>query len=253
MATERVQFKNDDGDKLAAVLELPDGVQTRAYALFAHCFTCSKDLRAVRAISRALAADGIAVLRFDFTGLGESEGEFEDSNFSSNVSDIVAAARYLSVEHGATSILIGHSLGGAAVLRAAEQIDSVKAVATIGAPADPDHVTHLLSSSEQEIEESGEAEVTLAGRSFRFKKQFLDDLRDGSIDQCVRRLGRALMIFHSPVDEIVPVENAARLFKLARHPRSFVSLDDADHLLTKTRDAQYVARVLAAWADRYVS
>lgn len=253
MATETVRFKNDDGVALAAVLDTPDGVQTRACALFAHCFTCSKDLRAAKAISKALADGGIAVLRFDFTGLGESEGEFADSNFSSNVSDIVAAARYLSAEQGSPGILIGHSLGGAAVLRAAEQIDSVKAVATIGAPADPEHVTRLLSSSEKEIEESGEAEVTLAGRSFRFKRQFLDDLRDGSIDACVRRLGRALMIFHSPADEIVPIENAATLFGLARHPKSFVSLDDADHLLTKTRDAEYVARVLAAWADRYVS
>ncbi len=252
MPSERVQFTNDEGELLAAVLETPETGNPRACALFAHCFTCSKDLRAARAISKALADEGISVLRFDFTGLGESEGEFADSNFSSNVSDIVSAARFLSEEQGGPSILIGHSLGGAAVLRAAEQLDSVKAVATVGAPADPEHVTHLLSSSEREIEESGEAEVSLAGRKFKFKKQFLDDLRDGSIDGCVRGLKRALMIFHSPVDEIVPVENAAILYKLARHPKSFVSLDDADHLLTKTRDAQYVARVLAAWADRYV-
>jgi putative redox protein len=252
MATETVQFKNDEGNTLAAVLDSPDDTQTRACALFAHCFTCSKDLRAVRAISKALADDGIAVLRFDFTGLGESEGDFSDSNFSSNVSDIVAAARFLTAEQGGPSILIGHSLGGAAVLRAAQQLDSVKAVATIGAPADPEHVTHLLSSTEQEIEETGEAEVTLAGRSFRFKKQFLDDLRDGSIDACVKHLNKALMIFHSPVDEIVPIENAATLYRLAQHPKSFVSLDDADHLLSNTRDAKYVARVLAAWADRYV-
>jgi putative redox protein len=164
----------------------------------------------------------------------------------------VAAARFLTAEQGGPSILIGHSIGGAAVLRAAQQLDSVKAVATIGAPADPEHVTHLLSSTEQEIEETGEAEVTLAGRSFRFKKQFLDDLRDGSIDACVKHLNKALMIFHSPVDEIVPIENAATLYRLAQHPKSFVSLDDADHLLSNTRDAKYVARVLAAWADRYV-
>lgn len=252
MASEQVQFTNDEGETLAAILETPENSETRACALFAHCFTCSKDLRAVRAISKGLADEGIAVLRFDFTGLGESQGDFADSNFSSNVSDIVSAGRFLSEQQSGPSILIGHSLGGAAVLRAAEQLDSVKAVATIGAPADPEHVTHLLSSSEQEIEESGEAEVTLAGRKFKFKKQFLDDLRDGSIEGCVRGLDRALMIFHSPVDEIVPVENAAILFKLARHPRSFVSLDNADHLLTKTRDAEYVARVLAAWADRYV-
>ncbi len=252
MPSERVQFANDDGETLTAVLDTPEQGPTRACALFAHCFTCSKDLRAAKAISKALADEGFAVLRFDFTGLGESEGEFEDSNFSSNVTDIVAAATFLSSQEDGPSVLIGHSLGGAAVLRAAEQLDSVKAVATIGAPADPQHVTHLLSSSEQEIEESGEAEVTLAGRSFKFKKQFLDDLRDGSIEGCVRGLRRALMIFHSPVDDIVPIENAAILYKLARHPKSFVSLDDADHLLTKTRDAQYVARVLAAWTDRYV-
>ncbi len=253
MASERVQFANDAGQTLAAVLDTPDGVTVRACALFAHCFTCSKDLRAARAISGALAGEGIAVLRFDFTGLGESQGDFADSNFSSNVSDIVAAAGFLAEQQGGPSILIGHSLGGAAVLRAAEQLDSVKAVATIAAPSDPEHVTRLLSSSESEIEESGEAEVVLAGRSFKFKKQFLDDLRDGSIDACVRKLDRALMIFHSPVDEIVPVSNAATLYGLARHPKSFVSLDDADHLLTKSRDAVYVARVLAAWADRYVS
>lgn len=252
MAAQDVQFVNDDGVSLAAILDTPDSGETRACALFAHCFTCSKDLRAVRAISNALTEEGIAVLRFDFTGLGESEGEFADSNFSSNVSDIVAAARFLSERQGGPSILVGHSLGGAAVLRAAEQLDSVKAVATIGAPADPEHVTHLLSSSEQEIEESGEAEVTLAGRPFKFKKQFLDDLRSGSIEGCVRNLDRALMIFHSPIDEIVPVANAATLYKLAKHPKSFVSLDDANHLLTKTRDAEYVAKVLAAWASRYV-
>ncbi len=252
MASEDIQFQNDEGESLAAILDTPDSGETRACALFAHCFTCSKDLRAVRTISKALADEGISVLRFDFTGLGESEGDFEDSNFSSNVSDIVAAARFLAEQESGPSILVGHSLGGAAVLRAAEQLDSVKAVATIGAPADPEHVTHLLESSEQEIEESGEAEVSLAGRKFKFKKQFLDDLRDGSIDRCVRELDRALMIFHSPVDEIVPIENAATLYKLAHHPKSFVSLDDADHLLMKTRDAQYVARVLAAWADRYV-
>lgn len=252
MASEQVQFTNREGETLAAILDTPESEETRARAIFAHCFTCSKDLRAVRAISRALSDEGIAVLRFDFTGLGESEGEFEDSNFSSNVSDIVSAAEFLTDQQSGPSILIGHSLGGAAVLRAAERLDSVKAVATIGAPADPEHVTHLLSSSEQEIEESGEAEVTLAGRTFKFKKQFLDDLRDGSIDGCVSDLNRALMIFHSPVDEIVPVANAAILYKLAHHPKSFVSLDDADHLLTNTRDAEYVGRVLAAWADRYV-
>ncbi len=252
MASEKIEFANDEGVALAAILDSPDETETRACALFAHCFTCSKDLRAARAISKALADEGIAVLRFDFTGLGESEGEFAESNFSSNVNDIVAAARYLAEAQGGPSILVGHSLGGAAVLRAAEQLDSVKAVATIGAPADPEHVTHLLSSSADEIEQSGEAEVTLAGRPFKFKKQFLDDLRDGSIEGCVRHLNRALMIFHSPADQIVPIENAATLYKLAKHPKSFVSLDDADHLLMETRDAEYVAKVLAAWAARYV-
>lgn len=252
MPSERVTFTNAEGIALAASLERPENGPAVACALFAHCFTCSKDLRAVNTISKALADEGFATLRFDFTGLGESGGEFAESNFSSNVSDLVSAAEFLSDNEGGPSVLIGHSLGGAAVLKAAEQIESAKAVATIGAPSEPEHVTRLLASSEQEIEETGEAEVTLAGRKFKFKKQFLDDLRGGSIDGCIKRLRRALMVFHSPVDSIVPIENAAQIFQSARHPKSFISLDNADHLLTNQADAEYVARTLAAWSSRYI-
>ncbi|MFW6174795.1 MAG: alpha/beta hydrolase family protein, partial [Chloroflexota bacterium] len=208
MPTERVRFTNRDGVELAAVVERPSGASAGAWALFAHCFTCSKDLRAARTISQALAAQGFSVMRFDFTGLGESEGDFSESNFSSNVSDLVDAARYLEENEAAPSVLAGHSLGGAAVLKAAGEIPSAKAVATIAAPAEPEHVTKLLRSSREEIERSGEAEVELAGRRFCFKRQFLDDIQSASMEEAIASLRRALLIFHSPVDEIVGVSNA---------------------------------------------
>jgi putative redox protein len=223
-----------------------------AYALFAHCFTCSKNLNAVVNIARALNQARIAVLRFDFTGLGESEGEFADTNFSSNVADLVAAARYLGEAYEAPSVLIGHSLGGAAVLRAASEMSGVRAVATIGAPADPGHVAHLIASSREEIEARGEAEVEIAGRRFRIRKQFLDDLEAARMEVAIAGLGRALLIFHSPVDTIVGIENAERIYKSARHPKSFISLDRADHLLRDSRDSLYVGAVLAAWAAKYI-
>ena len=252
MPTERVTFPTREGPTLGGRLELPTGRPPRAFALFAHCFTCTKNIRAAVTISRALAQQGIGVLRFDFTGLGESDGDFADTNFSSNVDDLVAAGRYLSEAHEAPSILIGHSLGGAAVLQAAHELPSVLAVATIGAPSDPGHVVDQLRGSLDEILSTGEAEVLLAGRPFRVKEQFVQDLYDAKVDDAVRTLKRALLIFHSPVDETVSVEHAARLYELAKHPKSFISLDDADHLVSRPADSEYIGAVLAAWARKYV-
>ncbi|WP_263840390.1 bifunctional alpha/beta hydrolase/OsmC family protein [Salinibacter sp.] len=249
---EKIRFKNADGNALAARLDRPDGESPCAFALFAHCFTCSKDLRAAGAISRALTRHGIAVLRFDFTGLGESEGDFADTNFSSNVEDLIAAADYLSEHYEAPRILVGHSLGGAAVLQAAQRLDSVQAVSTIGAPYDPEHVTQHLQDAVEDIEETGEARVQLAGRTFTIRKQFLDDLAATKMEATIRTLGRALLIFHSPVDQTVGANNAAKIFQAAKHPKSFVSLDDADHLLTDRSDAEYLGVVLGAWAEKYV-
>ena len=252
MRYEKLTFENDQGDHLAARLDLPVDGTPIAYALFAHCFTCSKNLKAVANISRALTRQGIAVLRFDFTGLGESEGDFADTNFSSNIDDLAAAAVFLEEKHEAPSILVGHSLGGAAVLQVARQIDSVKAVATIGAPYDPQHVEHLFEYSLGEIEQQGLARVNIGGRPFTVKKQFIDDLRDQRAKDNIATLKRALLIFHSPVDTIVDVENAALIFKVARHPKSFISLDHADHLLSDAADSEYVGSMLAAWARKYI-
>jgi len=252
MSFEKVRFTNERGDTLAARLDMPTDGAPDACALFAHCFTCSKDLRAVGAISRALNRQNIAVLRFDFTGLGESEGDFADTNFSSNIDDLVVAAEYLAEKHAAPRILVGHSLGGAAVLQAAHRIPSAEAVATIGAPYDPEHVTRHLEDAVEEIKSSGEARITLAGRTFTIRKQFLEDLAATKMEETIRTLERALLIFHSPVDATVGIDNAARIFKAAKHPKSFVSLDDADHLLTDSSDAEYVGVVLGAWARKYV-
>lgn len=252
MQPQKLTFRNSRGETLAARLDLPLDSKPRAYALFAHCFTCSKNLKAVTNISRALTQRKIAVLRFDFTGLGESEGDFADTNFSSNISDLICAAGLLDKEYSAPEILIGHSLGGAAVLQAANKISSSVAVATIGAPCDPEHVTHLLESGREEIEKKGEAEVNLAGRTFRIKKQFLDDLEETNMQEKIRNLRRALLIFHSPLDNTVGIDNAARIFRNAMHPKSFISLDKADHLLTDEADSFYVGAVLAAWAAKYI-
>ncbi len=219
--------------------------------MFAHCFTCSKDLHAAVRISRELADRGVAVLRFDFTGLGESAGDFADTNFSSNVDDLIAAARFLDARRQPPSLLVGHSLGGAAVLQAAAQLESVRAVVTLGAPYDPAHVAHLFADATDTIRAAGEAEVALAGRRFRIKQQFLDDLATTRVDRRLETLGRALLVMHSPVDTIVGIENAERIYRAAKHPKSFVSLDTADHLLVREADARYAARVLAAWASRY--
>ncbi len=236
---------------LAAVLHRPPG-PLRAVALFAHCFTCSKDLRAARTISASLASCGVATLRFDFTGLGESGGDFSETTFSTNVEDVVTAADWLREELAAPAILVGHSLGGAAVLAAAHRVDEAKAVATIGAPADPEHVAKLFTPHRDAIEEEGEAEVTLASRKFLIKKAFLDDLEQHCSAEKIGALRRALLVFHSPQDNIVGVDNARQLFEAARHPKSFLSLDGADHLLTEVADARYVGETIAAWASRYV-
>ncbi len=250
-ASMNVTFTGSQGAPLAAHLDLSD--TPRAWAIFAHCFTCSKDSLTTARIARALAASGIAVLRFDFTGLGASEGDFSETTFSSNVDDLVCAADYLRRGHSAPSILIGHSLGGAAMLAAAHRIPETRAVATLGAPADPEHVAGLLSTSRSEIEASGRALVTIAGRSFCVGEQFLTDIAAQPQSERIRDLHAALLVLHSPTDEVVPVDNARQIFESARHPKSFVSVDGADHLLTGRSDAEFVASMLAAWSARYTS
>ena len=252
MPVQTLSFPSDQGDLLAARLSLPPDGRPVAYALFAHCFTCNRNLNAVRRISQEMSDHGLAVLQFDFTGLGDSEGDFSDTGFSSNVDDLVAAARYLASHHEAPQVLIGHSLGGAAVLKAAGSIPSCKAVVTIGAPADPKHVTHLIEDARETIEQTGQATVTLAGRSFLIRKQFLEDLEETRMEETIRGLRRALLVCHSPIDQTVGIENAARIFQAAMHPKSFLSLDKADHLLSNEADAFYVGRAAAAWATRYL-
>ena len=247
-----VTFPGAFGTSLAARLDAPVGPPL-AYAIFAHCFTCSKESKAATAISAALAEKGFAVLRFDFTGLGGSEGDFANTNFSSNVDDLVAAADFLRREHRAPALLVGHSLGGTAVLAAASRIPEAAAVATIGSPFDPDHVLGLIKDSVGKIDAEGDARIAIAGRDFRIKKQFLDDIRAQKIGAAVERLGKALMVMHSPRDAIVNIDNAARIFIAAKHPKSYVSLDPADHLLLRREDALYAGEVLAAWASRYVA
>lgn len=246
----KVEFVGSAGDALAARLELPTG-EPRGYAVFAHCFTCSKDSRAASRIARALTGGGIAVLRFDFTGLGDSDGDFSNTTFSSNVDDLVAAADYLAREFEAPTILIGHSLGGAAVLAAAERVPSARAVVTIGAPSDPSHVTALFDSAVDSIVEEGEADVQLAGRTFRIRRQLLDDLAAQPQRERIAHLDRALLVLHSPLDEIVGVDNAREIFEAARHPKSFVALDGANHLLTDPTDSTFAASMIAAWSSRY--
>ncbi len=251
--SERLTFQGASGAELAARLDRPGRGPTRGYALFAHCFTCSKDVFAASRISRSLAERGMGTLRFDFTGLGHSEGEFASTNFSSNIDDLVAAGEFLSEQFGAPALLVGHSLGGAAVLGAAGRLQGVEAVATIAAPFRPVHVRNLFDGQIEEIREEGEAEVTLAGRAFRITREFLEDLQSQRLDEAIAELDRPLVLFHAPRDEIVGIDNASRIFEAAKHPKSFVSLDDADHLLSRRQDAEYVATVLSAWGSRYLA
>ncbi|MGJ4943809.1 bifunctional alpha/beta hydrolase/OsmC family protein [Bradyrhizobium sp. HKCCYLS1011] len=251
MPTERFQFEGSGGDKLAAALDLPDGAP-HAYALFAHCFSCGKETHAARRIAMALAAKGIAVLRFDFTGLGSSEGDFANTTFSSNVADLVRAANHLRETRKAPALLIGHSLGGAAVLAAAAEIPEAKAVVTIAAPSDPAHVTGFFKDRIEDIRAQGSAEVSLAGRPFRINRSFLDDVAEQHLLDKVVHLHKALLVMHSPVDDTVGIDNATRIFVTAKHPKSFVSLDHADHLVSSKQDAAYIADVIASWASRYI-
>ena len=250
--SERKNFPGAHGAELAARLDLPEPTPA-AYALFAHCFTCSKDIFAASRISAALAERSIAVLRFDFTGLGSSEGEFANTNFSSNVGDLVKAADFLRQNFEAPKILVGHSLGGTAVLAAAGRIPEAAAVSTINSPFDPAHVRHLLREAVPEIEAAGEAEVVIGGRAFRIKNQFLEDVSAQNMRRAIGGLRRALLVFHAPQDELVGVDNARMIFEAAHHPKSFVSLDDSDHLVTRRADAVYIGAVLAAWASRYIN
>jgi len=251
MTSNPIRFRAPQGHELAARLDRPAG-EPRAYALFAHCFTCSKESKAAAYISQALAEGGIAVLRFDFTGLGMSGGDFAESNFSSNVGDLLAAASYLREEHRAPQLLVGHSLGGAAVLAAAHSTAEARAVATIGAPYDPKHIERLIGEGKEQILAAGEAKVDIGGRPFIIRRQFLQDLEHQDPVKNISALGKALLILHSPRDRIVDIDNAAQIFAAAEHPKSFVSLDDADHLLSRAEDAAYTAGVLAAWVSRYL-
>lgn len=251
MPTERITFPGHAGDILAARLDLPDG-PVLATALFAHCFTCGKDIPAARRVAARLSAMGIAVLRFDFTGLGHSEGEFSNTTFTSNVDDLLAACHYLDDRGLAPSILIGHSLGGAAVLKAAGQIQTLKAVVTLGAPFDPGHVTHNFADALPEIIKRGVADVNLGGRPFQIGKAFIEDVAAGELTPAIGGLKAALLVMHAPRDAIVSIDNASQIFLAAKHPKSFVTLDDADHLITRPADAEYAADVISAWVTRYV-
>lgn len=252
MKTLKQEFTNRQGHKISALLDLPLDRQPRAYALFAHCFTCSKNLTAVKNISLGLTQEGIAVFRFDFTGLGSSEGNFADTNFSTNVQDLVDAAAYVESEFASPSLIIGHSLGGAAVLQAAVYIEAVQTVAVIAAPADPPHVKKLLREGIDEINASGEATVDIGGRPFKIKKQFLDDLEQHSLNVVMDNLRKPLLILHSPQDRIVGIDNASQIYLAAHHPKSFISLDGADHLLSNQGDSHYAGQMIANWTRRYL-
>jgi putative redox protein len=252
MQSKRTRFKNSNGQELAAYLDLPVTGKPHSYAIFAHCFTCGKNLKISHYISRALTQHHIAVLRFDFTGLGESEGDFSQADFSSNVDDVVSAARFLEENHEGPKILIGHSLGGTAVLAATHEISSCRAVTIIASPFEPIHIMDHFTREREIIETRGEAEITLGGQQFILKKQFLDDLYATDMHAVIGELKRPLLIIHSPRDATVDIENAARIYQAAHHPKSFISLDNADHLLSRKEDACYAGIMIAVWAGRYL-
>jgi putative redox protein len=253
MPSEKVSFKGAFGDILSAKIDSPEDGKVKSWVLFAHGFSIGKDLKPIRTISRSLVEDGFGMLRFDFTGLGESEGNFSDTNFSSNCEDIRCAAKFMAENYGPPCVLIGHSFGGTAALKVADEIPQVKAVATIGSPCDTTHIVHQFADQIEEIEEEGEAKVLLGGRPFIIKEQFLDDIENHDIAREIGSLERGLLIFHSPQDRVVGIDNASHIYGHAKHPKSFVSLDGADHLLLKNpADAEYVGHVIAAWAHRYI-
>lgn len=253
MNIQKINFTNAEGQQLVGRLELPVNQHPHNFAIFAHCFTCNKNLSAVRNISRELTSNGFGVLRFDFTGLGESEGDFENTNFSGNVEDLISASNYLKENYTAPTLLVGHSLGGSAAIFAGSQINSIKAVATIGAPSNPIHVQHLIKNSVEEIKTTGKASVNIGGRPFTIKKQFLEDLESNSLPNIAKKLKKALLVMHSPQDNTVGIQNAEEIYIAAKHPKSFVSIDGADHLLMLKEDSIYVGNVIANWAKRYVS
>lgn len=252
MSRQKIEFTNASGHVLAGALHLPNNQKPQAMALFAHCFTCGKDVVAASRIAEALAQQGIGVLRFDFTGLGGSDGDFANTSFSTNVADLEAAAEFLARDFQAPRLLIGHSLGGAAALVAAQRIASIDAVATIAAPASPQHIQHLFADQACDIRDQGQAEVNIGGRPFVIGAEFVNDLETWPADAAIAKLGKPLLIFHSPVDQVVNINEAAKLYQAARHPKSFISLDNADHLLSRPEDANYVAQTLTAWASRYL-
>jgi len=253
MDSQRIQFTGSQGFTLDARIDTPKSRDITHYALFAHCFTCSKNYKAVVNISKALTARGFGVFRFDFTGLGESEGDFSDTNFTSNVEDLISAADYMTANMAGPEILIGHSLGGTAVMQAASRIRTCRAVVTIAAPSGPKHLARILEPHADDIENRGEARVNIAGRPFTVKKQLLDDLKSGAFQNVIATLNKPLIVFHSPFDTVVNIEQAAMIFTAARHPKSFISLDTADHLLSDERDSRYVGNLIAEWSVKYIS
>ncbi|MGB6151474.1 MAG: alpha/beta fold hydrolase [Pricia sp.] len=251
MKSEKLKITNKKGHSLQAYLELPANQSPKHIAIFAHCFTCSSNLRAVKNISRALTKHGFGTVRFDFTGLGRSDGEFAESHFSANIDDLIAVNDFLTAHYQAPSLLVGHSLGGAAVIAAASRLDNIKAVATIGAPSRADHVTHLFSHGIEEVQEKGEVEVNIGGRPFTIDREFIEDFSKTDLPEITKNLRKPLLIMHAPFDTIVGIENAQQLYQRAHHPKSFVSLDQADHLLSSSRDSQYAGNVIGTWVQRY--
>jgi putative redox protein len=251
MKSTKLKIENKNGLALQAHLELPANQKPNYYAIFAHCFTCSSTLSAVKNISRALTSHGFGVLRFDFTGLGKSEGEFADSHFSANVADLIAVSDYMQLHYKAPSLLVGHSLGGAAVITAGAELENIKAIATIGAPSSVDHVTHLFSHGINEVKEKGEAQVHIGGRPFTINKDFIENFDKTDLPAIVKNLRKPILVMHSPTDTIVGIKNAEEIYHNAHHPKSFITLDGADHLLSNSKDSVYAGNMIGTWAQRY--